>query len=128
MKRFATITPFGALKVVDYEQNYVTDFGESVTDDRYFTPREVQPLVAAPTPSPALYDFPDGKDNGVSLPISRRKGVDLAEVSSEINRLNREIETDFANALELKKAKDHIAGLRDQVVEKEVSQPVVKKE
>ena len=127
MKRFATITPFGGMKVVDYEQNYITDFGESVTDDRYFTPREVQPLVAAPTPSPALYDFPDGRDTGVSLPLSRKKGVDLAEVSLEVGRFNKIIEDDLASALELKKAKDRVAGLRDQVVEKEVSQPAVDK-
>lgn len=127
MKRFSTITSFGGLKVVDYEQNYITDFGESVTDDRYFTPREVQPLVAAPTPSPALYDFPDGKDNGVSLPISRKKGVDLAEVSGEVHRLNKEVETDLANALELEKAKDRVASLRAQADQKEVVQSILSK-
>ena len=127
MKRFATIAPFGAQKVVDYEQSYVADFGESVTDDRYFTPREVQPLVAAPMPSPVLYDFPDGRDTGVSLPVSRKKGVDLAEVSSEVLRLNREVETDLANALELKKAKDRIAAVRAEVDQTQVAQPVVDK-
>ncbi|WMC01586.1 hypothetical protein [Microvirus D_HF38_35] len=125
MKRFAAIVPFGAMKVVDYEQSYITDFGESVTDDRYFTPREVQPLVAASTPSPALYDFPDGKDNGVSLPISRKKGVDLAEVSLEVGRLNKIVEDDLASALELKKAKDRVAALRDQVDNQKDSQPVL---
>lgn len=127
MKRFVSIVPFGGLKVVDYEQSYITDFGESVTDDRYFTPREVQPLVAAPVPSPALYDFPDGRDSGVSLPVSRRKGVDLAEVSLEVGRLNKIVEDDLASALELKKAKDRVAALRAEVDQTQVSQPAVDK-
>lgn len=57
---------------------------ESLADKSYFKPEEaiVKTGVALGNPiTPEMYMFPDGKDNGMNIPIGSRLGVDLAEVS-----------------------------------------------
>lgn len=57
---------------------------ESLADKSYFKPEEaiVKTGVAlGNTITPEMYMFPDGKDNGMDIPIGSRLGADLAEVS-----------------------------------------------
>ena len=57
---------------------------ESLTDKSYFKPEEaiVKTGVAlGNTITPEMYMFPDGKDNGMDIPVGSRLGVDLAEIS-----------------------------------------------
>ncbi|QRV61786.1 hypothetical protein [Microvirus sp.] len=57
---------------------------ESLADKSYFKPEEaiVKTGVALGNViTPEMYMFPDGKDNGMDIPIGSRIGVDLAEVS-----------------------------------------------
>ena len=57
---------------------------ESLADKSYFKPEEaiVKTGVAlGNTITPEMYMFPDGKDNGMDIPVGSRIGVDLAEIS-----------------------------------------------
>lgn len=57
---------------------------ESLADKSYFKPEEaiVKTGIALGNPiTPDMYMFPDGKDNGMDIPVGSRIGVDLAEVS-----------------------------------------------
>ena len=57
---------------------------ESLADKSYFKPEEavVKTGVAlGNTITPEMYMFPDGKDNGMDIPVGSRLGVDLAEIS-----------------------------------------------
>lgn len=75
----------------------IKEFDQSITDPTFFTP--VGSLIRklnsqdriAMSRDPNLYDFPDGKDNGMEVPLHRRKGVDLAELSEENNRLRQDV-------------------------------------
>lgn len=61
-----------------------TKCSESLADKSYFKPEEaiVKTGVAlGNTITPEMYMFPDGKDNGMDIPIGSRIGVDLAEIS-----------------------------------------------
>lgn len=88
MKRFETIDWLNGSKIIDYELP-VIEFEESITDKSHFIPmaESVKRLSVGPVSSDTIavmYDFPDGKDTGMNVPIARKKGVDIAEVSNEI--------------------------------------------
>lgn len=51
-----------------------------------------------------FYDFPDGRDNGFRPPLSRNKGVDIAEVTAE----QRSLTNEFRRA-----ASDYVSGLKE---------------
>lgn len=84
MKRFSKITPFG-MGLQDYELPPQKDFGESLSDRRYFSPTadSVRTISSSALPK-QYYDYPDGVDTGAPVPISRRKGVDMAVLSNVI--------------------------------------------
>lgn len=77
--------------------------GEYVVDDSHFVPMSEAihqlGVNASASNNAGLYDFPDGKDTGIPLPISRKKGVTLAEISMAINESNVKI-SDAAKAQE----------------------------
>lgn len=57
---------------------------ESLADKSFFKPEEavVKTGVAlGNTITPEMYMFPDGRDNGMDVPVGSRIGVDLAEIS-----------------------------------------------
>lgn len=61
-----------------------TECSESLADKSFFKPEEaiVKTGVALGNViTPEMYMFPDGKDNGMDIPIGSRIGVDLAEIS-----------------------------------------------
>lgn len=89
MKRFNTINVEEKLSLVDYELPK-TPSSNYVVDDSNFVPmaEAVKQLGVNNTGAEDLiscYDFPDGNDNGMTVPLSRTKnGKDIAEISSSI--------------------------------------------
>ncbi len=100
MKRFKLIPNSLALNsVIDVEEpgeNY--DGVKTLADDSYFVPesaivRQASKLnVSIP---PEFYMFPDGKDDGRSLPNSLKKGVDIAELSQLALQADKQIREDI---------------------------------
>ena len=89
VQRFNTINTHSKIDVVDYEIPE-TPSSEFVVDDSNFIPMSeaVKQLGSNNIGTDVknnYYDFPDGKDTGISVPITRTKdGKDIAEISSDI--------------------------------------------
>ncbi|MEM1986748.1 MAG: hypothetical protein QXQ24_08430 [Nitrososphaeria archaeon] len=82
-------------KLIDYELP-VVEYDESLTDKSHFIPmaESVKRLAVGPMSADivaTIYDFPDGKDTGMRVPLNRKKGVDIAEVSNEIRTSQNKI-------------------------------------
>ncbi len=100
MKRFKLIPNSLALNsVIDVEEpgeNY--DGVKTLADDSYFVPESAivrQASKLSPTIPPQFYMFPDGKDDGRSLPESLKKGVDIAELSQLALQADKQIRADI---------------------------------
>lgn len=52
-----------------------------------------------------LYDFPNGKDNGMKVPVARIKGADIAEISEAIREEQGEVKTKISEAQKEAEAK-----------------------
>ena len=95
MKRFESLILLGNNKVFEYSIPEDV-FDESRTDRSHFVPtaEAVKRLAGAPPIGndvvKTIYDFPDGVDNGATVPISRNKGVDLAVLSDSVRRQQAE--------------------------------------
>lgn len=102
MKRFVTISPFGQ-STFDYELP-PDEFGESVTDDSYFVPSSeaIKGLSGVLTEKEVqmYYDFPDGKDTGQEVPLARKQGVDISEVSTDIRARQDKLKKQVKDAKE----------------------------
>lgn len=91
MKRFITLSMDAKLETYDYE-NPKEKVGPYIIDDSNFVPisEAIKQLnKVAPVSDEeiaAAYDFVDGKDNGMTIPITRRNNIamDVVEVSTEI--------------------------------------------
>lgn len=88
MKRYDTIHSLGNCKLVDFElSEYVT--GNYISDKSHFTPvSELAKSVVGQSIGKtdlARYDFADGTDNGMTLPVARRR-PELAELSVDVRR------------------------------------------
>ena len=108
MKRYDTIHSLGNCKLVDYElSEYVT--GEYISDKSHFTPvSELAKSVIGQSIGKtdlARYDFADGTDNGMAVPVARRR-PELAEMSVEVRRQQNEVSDKLATARRLKEFKD----------------------
>lgn len=72
-------------------------WGKSQTDDKFFTPtaESVKNMMisgqTAGDMGEQLYDFPDGKDDGRELNITRWEGVDRAEISQAQIKTQQEL-------------------------------------
>lgn len=108
MTRFETINVISGSKTIDYELPSI-EFDDSITDRSHFVPmsESVKRLKGmAPVSGDTIkmmYDFPDGKDTGNAVPSSRRKSIDIAELSNDIRNEISNISTELENAS--KKAK-----------------------
>ncbi len=100
--RFKQIAPFQYVLVEDDIAHY-RDFDESVADDSYFVPNSsaiARLSGGRPYSSDEVklaYDFPDGKDSGLSVDV-RRKGRDLAEISTDIRERQSDIHSEIIKA------------------------------
>ena len=101
MKRkcYKTLSAFdNEICVCDEKTNQ--DFGESVADDSFYVPESelVKRLRQGVTYGQALqglYDFADGKDSGIAVPVDRYPGIDRAEVSEFVRRKEAEAKESF---------------------------------
>lgn len=103
MKRFVTLSMDSKLKTFEYKEP-PQKVGPYVVDDSNFVPvseaikqlNKVAPLTDEEIK--AAYDFPDGKDNGMSIPINRKNNIalDVAEVSSSIMAKTEELSNKIA--------------------------------
>ena len=111
MKRLNTIVSCNNSKVTDYKLP-VTPSTEYVVDDSCFIPmseavKQLGSNNLGPNEIKNYYDFVDGNDNGMEIPITRTKnGKDIAEISSKIMDKVGEIaeKVDTARKLNAKKA------------------------
>ncbi|QCS37161.1 hypothetical protein [Tortoise microvirus 62] len=63
----------------------------SETDPSYFVPtaeavKTIDTAPLSPSEIARFYDFKDGKDDGSPVPLSRKRGLDLADISEAKNR------------------------------------------
>lgn len=65
----------------------------SIADMSSFVPNKeiMKKAAAGQVAGQALYDFPDGQDNGMKPPVARMKGADIAEISEEIKKKQKDI-------------------------------------
>lgn len=82
-------------KVAKLEEIEIKDregFDESVADFTAFVPTEdsVRSLPVGDI-GKEFFDFPDGKDTGERVPLARKRGVDIAELSTAIKEQQQEI-------------------------------------
>lgn len=100
--RFKQISPF-QYELVEDDIAHYRDFDESVADDSYFVPNSsaiARLSGGRPYSSDEVklaYDFPDGKDSGLSVDV-RRKGRDLAEISTDIRERQSDIHSEISKA------------------------------
>lgn len=83
--RYVSLSPFKCV-IGEFQDKTNSVFGESVTDDSFYVPekeliRRLQNGVAYGSALKGSFDFSDGKDTGMPIPIDRHKGIDLAEVT-----------------------------------------------
>lgn len=101
MKRYITINSVVGSELFDYDITYDV-FDESVTDFSYFIPRsEAIKTITGNLSSSDIdgnYDFPDGRDSGAKVPVSRQRGVDLAILSEELRRADKAVSDAVSDA------------------------------
>lgn len=116
-KTFATSNSTGDIEIVDVPK-ITKDMSRSITDRSQYTPdsEAIKRLVATGNQaltSPQLlayYDFSDGKDNGMRVPVTRIKGKDIAEISTAIKAELDEVGNKVKDEMEKKKLYDSLAG------------------
>lgn len=116
-KTFATSNSTGDIEIVDVPK-ITKDMSRSITDRSQYTPdsEAIKRLVATGNQSLtspqllAYYDFSDGKDNGMRVPVTRIKGKDIAEISTAIKAELDEVGNKVKDEMEKKKLYDSLAG------------------
>ena len=108
MKRWITINPFDGSEIFDYTlPKKVWD--ESIVDKSHFIPvaealKNLEGNSSAMHADLTRFDFPDGKDNGMVLPPSRRPGADIAEVQEYVEMIDKSAKDKINSAVERQKA------------------------
>lgn len=104
MKRYSSLCAFDN-EIVECSEKVNCNFDESVTDDSFYVPEKelIKRLRNGVTYGQALqgaYDFADGKDTGVAVPIDRYPGIDRAEVSEFVRAKESEARENFSKDME----------------------------
>lgn len=112
MKRYDTIHSLGVCRIVDFENpEYVT--GSYISDKSHFTPvSELAKSVVGQSIGKtdlARYDFADGTDNGMAVPVARRR-PELAEISVDIRRQQAEVKESLELQQRYNAARKHAEG------------------
>lgn len=110
MKRWITINPFDGSETFDYSLPE-KKWDESIVDKSHFIPvaealRNLDANSASMHADLTRFDFPNGKDNGMVLPPSRRPGADITEIQEYVERIDRSAKEKLNDALEKQKAVD----------------------
>lgn len=127
MKRYKTLSAFDN-EIVECSEKTNCDFEESVTDPSFFVPeseliKRLHAGVAYGQALQGLYDFSDGKDTGINVPLDRYKGIDRAELSEAIRTLDSSVTEHYATDLEnAKKAADEKAAAEKAAAENSSSE------
>lgn len=112
MKRYITINTLSGSEFYDYSLDCKT-FGPSQADKSHFVPvTDLSQIVGNMTDSDRMaYDFPDGKDTGASVPLSRRRGEDIAVLITEGRKLKKEVDSELSDAIEAEKNRQVVDNL-----------------
>lgn len=100
MKRYDTISTLGECKFIKYE---VSEYekGKYIVDKSHFTPvSELAKSVVGQSIGKsdlARYDFADGTDNGMEVPVARRR-PELAEVSVDVRNQQKKVKEKIETA------------------------------
>lgn len=108
MKRWITINPFDGSETFDYTLP-IKEWDESIVDKSHFIPiaealKNLEANSASMHADLTRFDFKDGKDNGMTIPPSRRPGADIAEVQEYVQMIDRSAKQKLNDALEKRKA------------------------
>lgn len=108
MKRWITVNPFDGSEIFDYIPPK-KEWDESIVDKSHFIPvaealKNLEGNSASMHADLTRFDFPDGKDNGMVLPPSRRPGADITEVQEYVEMIDKSAKEKFNDALERQKA------------------------
>lgn len=113
MKRYDTIHSLGECHVVDYELSEYKK-GPYISDRSHFTPvSELAKSVVGQSIGKtdlARYDFADGVDNGMDVPLARRR-PELAEMSVDVKRQQKKVRQQIEDAKFAAKVKSDAAQL-----------------
>lgn len=111
MQRFNKISLVEKTEKIDYQYKSPT-FTESITDKSFFIPtsQQLQGLQRNTMTQEDLqhYDFKDGKDTGKPVPITRKQGIDLAEISTAIHNEQETIKETINKAIKTEKLKQQL--------------------
>lgn len=108
MKRWITINPFDGSEIFDYTlPKKVWD--DSIVDKSHFIPvaealKNLEGNSSAMHADLTRFDFLDGRDNGMSIPPSRRPGADISEVQEYVEMIDKSAKQKLAGAVERQKA------------------------
>lgn len=105
--RFKTILFDGKLEIESISLPE-TPSGKYVIDDSNFIPmaEAIKQLNRINDPTSGqlaqVYDFPNGKDNGKQIPLSRRHDIkDIAEISAEITNEVKDINSKISEGIDI---------------------------
>lgn len=108
MKRWITVNPFDGSQTFDYSLPK-KEWDESIVDKSHFIPvaealKNLEGNSASMHADLTRFDFPDGKDNGMPIPPSRRPGADITEIQEYVEQVDRAARNKFNEAVEKQKA------------------------
>lgn len=112
MKRFISINTVSGSELYDYTLEY-KKFAPSQVDKSHFVPvTDLSQIVGNMSDSDRMaYDFPDGVDTGASVPLSRRRGEDIAVLIKEGRRLKKEVDSELSEVVEAEKNRQVVDNL-----------------
>lgn len=100
MKRFDTISTQGECKIINYKLPEYSK-GKYIVDKSHFTPvSELAKSVVGQSIGKSdlvRYDFVDGTDNGMEVPVARRR-AELAEVSVDVRNQQEKVKEKIETA------------------------------
>lgn len=110
MKRWITINPFDGSETFDYSLPK-KEWDDSIVDKSHFIPvaealKNLEGNSASMHSDLTRFDFPNGKDNGMIIPPSRRPGADIAEVQEYVEMIDKSAKQKLNDAIEKQKAVD----------------------
>lgn len=123
MKRYDTIHSLGDCQIVDFELSEYKK-GPYISDRSHFTPvSELAKSVVGQSIGKtdlSRYDFADGVDNGMDVPLARRR-PELAEMSVDVRRQQRKVKDKLSEAQRLAKIQKDAQALYERKVANETS-------
>ena len=123
MKRYEKIDRLSGSRIIDYEIPK-KEFDDSLTDKSHFIPMsESVKRIKGMAPISGdtikqMYDFPNGRDNGSQLPVGRKIGHDIAELSTAIRQDSEYAKKELAKGAKNKKIADEVDLAMQKTIEK----------